>query len=125
MNEVESLRSSLATRSVSPRSSAGEKKSNNGTNAGAARRWKPKSIGTLARDSLHKVDIAHAIAATGRYLLIRIAEVLCVSRSNLYEQLLKKRQQQPARYSKDDDARLLPLIRQICRRAGDKRLHVA
>lgn len=40
--------------------------------------------------------------------------MLCVSRSNLYERLLKKRQQRPARYSKDDDARLLPLIRQIC-----------
>ena len=40
--------------------------------------------------------------------------MLCVSRSNLYERLLKKRQQRPARYSKDDDARLFPLIRQIC-----------
>jgi putative transposase len=40
--------------------------------------------------------------------------VLCVSRSNLYERLLKKRQHRSARYSKDDDARLLPLIRQIC-----------
>ena len=40
--------------------------------------------------------------------------MLCVSRLNLYERLLKKRQQRPARYSKDDDARLLPLIRQIC-----------
>ncbi|MBC4926531.1 IS3 family transposase [Klebsiella quasipneumoniae] len=73
----------------------------------------------ILRDALEiaqgkKVDIAHAIAATGRYPLIRIAEVLCVSRSNLYERLLKKRQQRSARYSKDDDARLLPLIRQIC-----------
>nr|WP_205299071.1 IS3 family transposase [Pantoea communis] len=73
----------------------------------------------ILRDALEiaqakKVDIAHAIAATGRYPLIRIAEVLCVSRANLYERLLKKRQQRPARYSKDDDARLLPLIRQIC-----------
>lgn len=48
------------------------------------------------------------------YPLIRIAEVLCVSRSNLYDRLLEKRQQRSARYSKDDDARLLPLIRQIC-----------
>ncbi|EFH8174225.1 IS3 family transposase [Escherichia coli] len=61
-----------------------------------------------------KVDIAHAIAATGRYPLIRIAEVLCVSRSNLYDRLQDKRQHRSARYSKDDDARLLPLIRQIC-----------
>nr|WP_234480244.1 IS3 family transposase [Erwinia sp. S38] len=73
----------------------------------------------ILRDALEiaqakKVDIAHAIAATGRYPLIRIAEVLCVSRSNLYERRLKKRQQRPTRYSKDDDARLLPLIRQIC-----------
>lgn len=40
--------------------------------------------------------------------------MLCVSRSNLYERLLKKRQHRSARYSKNDDARLLPLIRQIC-----------
>ncbi|MCW0310035.1 hypothetical protein [Pantoea ananatis] len=33
----------------------------------------------------------------GRSPLIRIAEVLCVSRSNLYERLLKKRQQRSAR----------------------------
>nr|WP_171004524.1 IS3 family transposase [Klebsiella variicola] len=73
----------------------------------------------ILRDALEiaqgkKVDIAHAIAATGRYPLIRIAEVLCVSRSNLYDRLLDKRQHRSARYSKDDDARLLPLIRQIC-----------
>ncbi|EJR0222793.1 IS3 family transposase [Raoultella planticola] len=73
----------------------------------------------ILRDALEiaqfkKVDIAYAIAATGRYPLIRIAEVLCVSRSNLYERLLKKRQHRSARYSKNDDARLLPLIRQIC-----------
>ncbi|MFA9179729.1 IS3 family transposase [Klebsiella variicola] len=73
----------------------------------------------ILRDALEiaqgkKVDIAHAIAATGRYPLIRIAEVLCVSRSNLYDWLLDKRQHRSARYSKDDDARLLPLIRQIC-----------
>ncbi|WP_173635176.1 IS3 family transposase [Erwiniaceae bacterium PD-1] len=73
----------------------------------------------ILRDALEiaqgkKVDIAHAIAATGRYPLIRIAEVLCVSRSNLYDRLLEKRQHRSARYSKDDDARLLPLIRQIC-----------
>lgn len=59
----------------------------------------------------------------GRYPLIRIAEVLCVSRLNLYERLLKKRQRRSARCSKDDDARLLPLILQIySERAGDKRL---
>ena len=40
--------------------------------------------------------------------------MLCVSRSNLYDRLLDKRQHRSARYSKDDDARLLPLIRQIC-----------
>ncbi|EPI9436236.1 IS3 family transposase [Shigella flexneri] len=73
----------------------------------------------ILRDALEiaqgkKVDIAHAIAATGRYPLIRIAEVLCVSRSNLYDRLQDKRQHRSARYSKDDDARLLPLIRQIC-----------
>ncbi|HHS9796748.1 TPA: IS3 family transposase, partial [Klebsiella quasipneumoniae subsp. similipneumoniae] len=73
----------------------------------------------ILRDALEiaqgkKVDIAHAIAATGRYPLVRIAEVLCVSRSNLYDRLLDKRQHRSARYSKDDDARLLPLIRQIC-----------
>ncbi|EFI5569990.1 IS3 family transposase [Escherichia coli] len=73
----------------------------------------------ILRDALEiaqakKVDIAHAIAATGRYPLIRIAEVLCVSRSNLYDRLQNKRQHRSARYSKDDDARLLPLIRQIC-----------
>lgn len=39
--------------------------------------------------------------------------MLCVSRSNLYDRLLEKRQHRSARYSKDDDARLLPLIRQI------------
>ncbi|WP_171034882.1 IS3 family transposase [Klebsiella indica] len=73
----------------------------------------------ILRDALEiaqgkKVDITHAIAATGRYPLIRIAEVLRVSRSNLYDRLLEKRQHRSARYSKDDDARLLPLIRQIC-----------
>ncbi|NIG21289.1 IS3 family transposase [Pantoea sp. Al-1710] len=57
--------------------------------------------------------MAHAIAATGRYPLIRIAEVLRVSRSNLYDRLLEKRQHRSARYSIDDDARLLPLIRKI------------
>jgi len=40
--------------------------------------------------------------------------VLRVSRSNIYEPLLQKRQHRSARYSKDDDARLLPLILQIC-----------
>ncbi|EAR3912450.1 hypothetical protein HEM99_020945 [Escherichia coli] len=40
--------------------------------------------------------------------------MLCVSRSNLYDRLQDKRQHRSARYSKDDDARLLPLIRQIC-----------
>lgn len=49
-----------------------------------------------------------------RYPLIRIAEVLCVWRSNLYERLRKKCHHWSARYGKDDDARLLPLTRQIC-----------
>lgn len=40
--------------------------------------------------------------------------MLYVSCSNLYDRLLDKRQHRSARYSKDDDARLLPLIRQIC-----------
>lgn len=40
--------------------------------------------------------------------------MLYVSRSNLYDRLQDKRQHRSARYSKDDDARLLPLIRQIC-----------
>lgn len=40
--------------------------------------------------------------------------MLCVSRSNLYDRLQEKRQHRSARYSKDDDARLLSLIRQIC-----------
>lgn len=40
--------------------------------------------------------------------------MLCVSRSNLFDRLQDKRQHRSARYSKDDDARLLPLIRQIC-----------
>ncbi len=40
--------------------------------------------------------------------------MLRVSRSNLYDRLLEKRQHRSARYSKDDDAQLLPLIRQIC-----------
>lgn len=61
-----------------------------------------------------KVDIAYAIATTGRYPIIRIAEVVCVSRSNLYERLRKKRHHRSARYGKNGDARLLPLIRQIC-----------
>ena len=57
----------------------------------------------------------HAIAATGRYPLIRIAEMLCVSRSNLYERLLEKRQHRAARYSKDDSVRLVLFI--LCERA--------
>lgn len=37
-----------------------------------------------------------------------------MSRSNLYERLPGGRPVRAARYSKEDDARLLPLIRQIC-----------
>lgn len=37
-----------------------------------------------------------------------------MSRSNLYERLQGARQLRAVRYSKEDDARLLPLIRQIC-----------
>ncbi|WP_371873631.1 IS3 family transposase [Pantoea allii] len=40
--------------------------------------------------------------------------MVCVSRSNLYERLRKKRYHRSARYGKDGDARVLPLIRQIC-----------
>lgn len=42
------------------------------------------------------------------------SEMLYVSRSTLYERLLKKRQHRSARYCKEDEPRLLPLIRQIC-----------
>ncbi|MEI7073334.1 MULTISPECIES: IS3 family transposase [Pectobacterium] len=73
----------------------------------------------ILRDALEiaqskKVDIAHAIAATGRYPLIRITQVLQVSRSNLYERLSGQRLPRMARYSKEADEELLPSIRQIC-----------
>jgi hypothetical protein len=60
------------------------------------------------------VDIAHALAANGRYPQIRITQLLQVWRSNLYERLSGQRLPRVARYSKEDDEELLPLIREIC-----------
>lgn len=55
----------------------------------------------IPRDALaiaqQKVDIAHAIAATGLYPLIRIMRVLQVSRTNLYERLSEQRPRRMAR----------------------------
>ncbi|QLH62201.1 IS3 family transposase [Serratia symbiotica] len=75
----------------------------------------------ILRDALEiaqskKVDIAYAIAAPGRYPLIRITQVLKVSRSNLYERLSGLRQPRTVRYSKEAEEALLSFIRQICSR---------
>jgi len=43
-----------------------------------------------------------------------VAEVIGVSRSNLINRLAGKQRPRPARYAVADDARLLPLVRQLC-----------
>ena len=60
------------------------------------------------------MDLAHAVAATGRFPVKTVARTMRVARSNLVDRLAGRQTGRPIRYRRDDDESLLPRIRRLC-----------